>query len=47
MAKIASTGLYGSRLPSWLASVPYSYQVAGMNCIQPSAPADETLRLRP
>jgi hypothetical protein len=34
-------------LLSPLASTPYCFQVAGMNCIQPSAPALETLRLRP
>ena len=33
--------------PSLLASTPYISQVAGMNCIQPSAPAVETLRLVP
>ena len=31
----------------WLASTPYIFQVAGMNCIQPTAPAEETFRLRP
>ena len=35
------------RAPSWLPSTPYCFHVAGMNCIQPSAPAEETLRLRP
>jgi hypothetical protein len=30
-----------------LASVPYIFQVDGMNCIHPSAPAEETFRLRP
>ncbi len=33
--------------PSPLASTPYIFQVEGMNCIQPTAPAVETLRLVP
>jgi hypothetical protein len=44
---MASTGLYGSALPSPLASTPYARHVGGMNCIHPSAPAELTLRLRP
>ena len=40
-------GCTGPCSPSRLASVPYIFQVAGMNCIQPCAPADETFRLRP
>jgi hypothetical protein len=39
--------LKGSRRPSSLASTPYASHVEGMNCIQPSAPADDTFRLRP
>ena len=33
--------------PSPLASTPYISQLEGMNCIQPIAPALETLRLVP
>src|SRR3954453_8696894 len=46
-AQIASTGLYGSLRPSPFASIPYAFQVDGMNCIQPTAPAVDTLRLVP
>ncbi len=46
-AKIASAGLYGSFQPSPLASTPYCAHSDGRNCIQPSAPALETLRSRP
>ncbi len=46
-AKIASTGLYGSFLPSLFASTPYIRHDDGMNCIHPSAPAEDTFRLRP
>ena len=45
--KIASTGLYGSATPSPLASIPHSFHVDGKNCIHPTAPADDTDRLRP
>ena len=45
--KIASTGLYGSATPSPFASTPHCFHVEGRNCIQPTAPADETDRLRP
>src|SRR3954451_15983276 len=44
---MASTGLYGSLRPSPLASTPYASQLEGRNCIQPTAPALETLRLVP
>jgi len=43
--KIASAGWSGSARPS--PSAAYARQVAGMNCIQPIAPALDTLRLRP
>jgi len=45
--KIASAGLSGSARPSPSASTAYARQVAGMNCIQPIAPAEDGPRLRP
>ena len=46
-AKIASRASYGFALPLPSMATPYMRQVAGMNCIQPTAPAEEVLRLRP
>jgi len=43
--KIASAGWSGSARPS--PSAAYARQVAGMNCIQPIAPAEDGPRLRP
>src|SRR3954452_24730652 len=45
--KIASVGLSGSATPSPFASVPHRAQVEGMNCIQPTAPAELGPRLLP
>src|SRR5918998_2559447 len=44
---MASTPLYGSALPSPLASIPHIRHVAGMNWVQPIAPADDGPMLQP
>src|SRR5918911_1110774 len=44
---IESSGAHGSATPSPFASVPQRSQVAGMNCIQPTAPAELGPMLRP
>src|SRR6185295_14713749 len=46
-AKIASEAFHGSATPSPLASMPQRSQVDGMNCIQPTAPAELGPMLRP
>src|SRR3954471_2628047 len=45
--KIASSGFHGSATPSPFASTPHRSQVDGMNCIQPTAPAELGPMLRP
>src|SRR3954464_14187736 len=44
---MASDGFHGSATPSPSASTPQRYQVSGMNCIQPIAPAELGPMLRP
>src|SRR3954451_19232105 len=42
-----SAARHGSATPSPSASTPHRYQVSGMNCIQPIAPAELGPMLRP
>src|SRR4051812_5711379 len=44
---MASTALYGLAWRSPFASIPHSRQVAGMNCVQPTAPALDGPMLQP
>src|SRR6184192_4345970 len=44
---MASSAFHGSATPSPFASTPQRSQVDGMNCIQPTAPAELGPMLRP